>query len=205
MPIRAPEIDDNGLLARYPFLPQGRSFIREMLEENGITVEDLIEAPWLEDVRVRGRLRLVDSVLQQEEAASSSTIDLSTDVGRMTETLSFLHAMLVVCASFDERLLSRWIEGEASRADKLLGMDSKNFNLLSSSFLSDIVVETNGDGSEVYWIPMVDFIELSPNISGKYCRLVNRPVRDGWVCLDSGAGETGRAVSYTHLTLPTKA
>ena len=192
MPIRAPEINDNGLLARYPFLPQGRSFIREMLEENGITVEDLIEAPWLEDVRVRGRLRLVDSVLQQEEAASSSTIDLSTDVGRMTETLSFLHAMLVVCASFDERLLSRWIEGEASRADKLLGMDSKNFNLLSSSFLSDIVVETNGDGSEVYWIPMVDFIELSPKISGKYWRLVNRPVRDGWVCLDSGAGETGR-------------
>ena len=109
MPIRAPEIDDGGLLARYPFLPQGRSFIRKMLEENGITVEDLIEAPWLEDVRVRGMLRLVDSVLQQEDAASSSTIDLSTDVGRMTETLSFLHAMLVVCASFDERLLSRWI------------------------------------------------------------------------------------------------
>ena len=99
MPIRAPEIDDEGLLARYPFLPQGRSFIRKMLEENGITVEDLIEAPWLEDVRVRGRLRLVDSVLQQEDVASSSTIDLSTDVGRMTETLSFLHAMLVVCAS----------------------------------------------------------------------------------------------------------
>ena len=192
MPIRAPEIDDGGLLARYPFLPQGRSFIRKMLEENGITVEDLIEAPWLEDVRVRGMLRLVDSVLQQEDAASSSTIDLSTDVGRMTETLSFLHAMLVVCASFDERLLSRWIEGESSRADKLLGMDSKNFNLLSSSFLSDIVVETNEEGSEIYWIPMVDFIELSPKISGKYWRLVNRPLRDGWVCLDSGAGEMGR-------------
>ena len=134
MPIRAPKIDDEGLLARYPFLPQGRTFIREILEDNGITVEDLIEAPWLEDVRVRGRLRLVDSVLQQEDAGSSSTIDLSTDVGRMTEVLSFLHAMLVVCASFDERLLSRWIEGESSRADKLLGMDSKNFNLLSLLF-----------------------------------------------------------------------
>ena len=32
---------------------------------------------------------------------------------------------------------------------------------------------------------MVDFIELSPKISGKYWRLVNRPLRDGWVCLDS--------------------
>tara|TARA_B100000686_G_scaffold318772_1_gene368877 strand:- start:2932 stop:4095 length:1164 start_codon:yes stop_codon:yes gene_type:complete len=192
MPIRAPEIDDEGLLARYPFLPQGRSFIGKMLAENGITVEDLIDAPWLEDVRVRGRLRLVDSVLQQEDSGASSAIDLSTEVGRMTESLSFLHAMLVVCASFDERLLSRWIEGEASRADKLLGMESKNFDLLSSSFLSEIVVEVNEEGSEVYWIPMVDFIELSPKISGKYWRLVNRPLKKGWVCLDAGAGETGR-------------
>ena len=163
-----------------------------MLDENGITVEDLIDAPWLEDVRVRGMLRLVDSVLQQEGEGGSSSIDISTDVGRMTEALSFLYAMLIVCASFDERLLSRWIEGESSRADRLLGMDSDNFELISSSFLSGIVSKVDSRGSEDYWIPMVDFIELSPKISGKYWRLVNRPLRGGWVCLDSGAGESGR-------------
>ena len=192
MPISAPEIDDEGLLARYPFLPQGSTYIRSMLDENGITVEDLIDAPWLEDVRVRGMLRLVDSVLQQEGDGASSSIDISTDVGRMTESLSFLYAMLIVCASFDERLLSRWIEGESSRADRLLGMDSDNFELISSSFLSGIVSKVDSRGSEDYWIPMVDFIELSPKISGKYWRLVNRPLRGGWVCLDSGAGESGR-------------
>ncbi len=191
MPIRVPDIDDEGLLARYPFLPQGRTYIRKMLDENSISLDDLIDAPWLEDVRVRGRLRLVDSVLQQDEVGSSS-IDISTEVGRMTEALSFLHAMLVVCASFDERLLSRWIEGEASRADKLLGMDSRNFELLSSSFLSEVIVEMDVEGSEQYWIPMVDFIELCPNISGKYWRLVNRPLKGGLVCLDAGAGESGR-------------
>ena len=106
MPLGVPTIEDEGLLARYPFLPQGRAFIREMLEKNGITVDDLIEAPWLEDVRVRGRLRLVDSVIQDEGVGASSNIDISTEVGRMTEALSFLHSMLVVCASFDERLLS---------------------------------------------------------------------------------------------------
>lgn len=192
MPIRAPEIDDEGLLARYPFLPQGSSFIRSMLEQNGITVEDLIDAPWLEDVRTRGMLRLVDSVLQQEGVGASSNIDISTEVGRMTEALSFLHAMLIACASFDERLLSRWIEGESSRADRLLGMDADNFKLISSSFLSGMVVDVDSGGSEVYWIPMVDFIELSPKISGKYWRLVNRPLKKGWVCLDAGAGESGR-------------
>ncbi|MEC7709073.1 MAG: hypothetical protein VYA39_05060 [Candidatus Thermoplasmatota archaeon] len=192
MPISAPEIQDEGLLARYPFLPQGNAYIRSMLVENGITVEDLIDAPWLEDVRVRGMLRLVDSVLQQEGDGVSSSIDISTDVGRMTEALSFLHAMLIVCASFDERLLSRWIEGESSRADRLLGMDSDNFEVISSSFLSGIVTRVDSKGSEDYWIPLVDFIELSPKISGKYWRLVNRPVKGGWVCLDAGAGESGR-------------
>lgn len=192
IPISTPVIDDDGLLARYPFLPQGSAYIRSILDENGITVEDLVDAPWLEDVRVRGMLRLVDSVLQQEGDGASSSIDISTDVGRMTESLSFLHAMLIVCASFDERLLSRWIEGESSRADRLLGMDSENFELISSTFLSDIVTRVDSKGSEDYWIPMVDFIELSPKISGKYWRLVNRPVEEGWVCLDAGAGESGR-------------
>jgi len=192
MPIRAPEINDDGLLARYPFLPQSGELIRKMLEENGISVEDLIDAPWLEDVRVRGMLRLVDSVLQQEGVGGSSNIDISTEIGRMTESLSFLYAMLIVCASFDERLLSRWIEGESSRADALLGMDSNNFNIISSSFLSGISEKLSSRGSEEVWIPLVDFIELSPKISGKYWRLVNRRLEGGWVCLDAGAGETGR-------------
>ena len=191
MPLKAQEIDDQELLARYPFLPQGRLYLKGMLEENGIKVEDLIDAPWLEDVRISGRLRLINSVLQEEALVSASKIDISTDVGRMTEALSFLHAMLVVCASFDDRLLSRWIEGEASRADQLLGMDSENFEVVSSSLLSGIQARRRG-GVEEYWVPMIDFIELCPKISGNYWRLVNREMKDGWVCLEAGAGETSR-------------
>ena len=192
MPLVPQEIDDQALLARYPFLPQGRLYIREMLEENGIEVEDIIDAPWLEDVRISGRLRLVNSVLQEEALISASKIDISTDAGKMTEALSFLHAMLVVCASFDERLLSRWIEGEASRADRLLGMDGENFEVVSSSLLSGIRAKRRSDGTDEYWVPMVDFIELCPRISGNYWRLVNRNMKDGWVCLESGAGESSR-------------
>ncbi len=192
IPLNLPAIEDEGLLARYPFLPQGRKYIREMLEKNGITVEDLIEASWLEDVRIKGRLRLVDSVIQKEGVVSLKNIDISTEAGRMTEALSFLHAMLVVCASFDDRLLSRWIEGEASRADRLLGIDSDNFIVISSSYLSNLSVEKGPDDSDEYWVPMVDFIELCPRISGNYWRLVNRPTKDGWVCLNAGAGESGR-------------
>ena len=193
MPLVLPPVEDEVLLARYPFLPQGREHMRGVLESNGISVEDLIDAPWLEDVRSRGRLRLLDSVRHKEGADIATTVDLSTEVGRMTEVLSFLHAMLVVCASFNDRLLARWIEGEASRADQLFGMDSENFELLASSYLSGIRDEAESNSGEVvYWIPMVDFIELCPRISGTYWHLANRPLTNGWVRMDAAVGESSR-------------
>ena len=94
-------------MARYPFLPQGNIFVKLVLEKNGITVNDLIEAHWLEEVRSRGRIRLLESVMHKEGVDTAATIDLSSDLGKMTESLSFLYAMLVVCASFNERLLAR--------------------------------------------------------------------------------------------------
>ena len=193
MPLALPAIEDERLLARYPFLPQGREHMRQVLESNGVTIEDLIGAPWLEDVRTRGRLRLLDSVMHKDGADAATTVDLSTEIGRMTEVLSFLHAMLVVCASFNERLLARWVEGEASRADSLFGRDSGNFELLASSYLSGIRNEPQqGNNDTVYWIPMVDFIELCPRISGTYWHLPNRPVKDGWVRMDAAVAENSR-------------
>ena len=190
MPLELPEIGDDSLLARYAFLPQSKDYIKKLLEENNITIEQLIEAPWLEDVRARGRVRLVESITHKGDLKSAEIIDLSTEIGKMTECLSFLHAMLVICASFDERLLRRWIEGESSRADHLLGMDTRNFMLIAKTYLSDIKEEKDISGVSVYWIPMSDFIELCPKISGNYWRLINRSVKNGWVCMDSGVGET---------------
>ena len=126
-------------------LPQSRSHIREVLRENGVTVGDLVEAPWLEEVRASGRLRLLESVMHKDGVDDATTVDLSSEAGKMTETLSFLHAMLVVCASFDERLLARWIEGEASRADGLFGRDVTNFSTICSSYLSGIKIEEGDD------------------------------------------------------------
>ena len=138
MPLEPPKIGDDMLLARYGFLPQSTHYVRELLLKNDITIEQLINAAWLEDIRSRGRIRLVESILHKGGIDAVTNIDLSTDIGKMTEALSFLHAMLVVCASFDERLLARWIEGESSRADQLLGMDKENFLIVANSYLSGI-------------------------------------------------------------------
>ena len=80
MPLNPPEIGDLGLLSRYPMLPQGREHMRSVLTENGISVEDLIEAPWLEDVRNRGRLRLLESVMHKDGVDTATVVDLSTDL-----------------------------------------------------------------------------------------------------------------------------
>ncbi len=190
MPLHPPDIEDRVVLSRYPMLPQGSQHIKDVLNENGVTVVDLIEAPWLEEVRTRGRLRLLESVMHKDGVDDTTTVDLSSDAGKMTETLSFLHAMLVVCASFDERLLSRWIEGEASRADGLFGRDASNFTIICLSFFSNIKLEQEGE--DIYWVPVSDFIELCPKISGSYWRLANRPVKDGWVRMDPASGENSR-------------
>lgn len=193
MPLTPPVIEDESVLARYPFLPQSRDFIRSQLSDNGITVEGLIEEPWMEDIRRRGSLRLVESVVHSEGVDSATTVDISSDVGRMTEALSFLHAMLVVCASFEDRLLNRWVEGEASRADQLFGIDRPNFETIARTYLSDIRSETMPGTTEiVYHVPMVDFLELCPKITGSYWRLVNRPVESGWVRMDPASGETSQ-------------
>lgn len=65
MPLTKPSIENDALMARYPFLPQGSDFLKVVLEKNGITVNDLIEEPWLEEVRARGRLRLLESVSER--------------------------------------------------------------------------------------------------------------------------------------------
>ena len=68
---------------------------------------------------------------------------------------------------------------------------SENFIILAKSYLSDIKEIQNG-GITTYWIPMSDFIELCPRISGNYWRLINRPVEEGWVCMNPGSGENSR-------------
>ena len=97
MPLTKPSIENDALMARYPFLPQGNEFLKSILNVNGITVDDLIEEPWLEEVRARGRVRLLESVMHKEGVDAATTIVLSSDLCKMTESLSFLYAMFVVC------------------------------------------------------------------------------------------------------------
>ena len=184
MPLQPPAIEDSVVTARYPFLPQANAAIKTHMEANNIDLEALVDTEWLEAVRVRARVRLVESVVSKDIDATT-TIDIHTPYGQMVECLSFLYAMVTVCASFDERLLGRWAEGEASRADHLWGNieTPDSFRRLAETYLSGVRIGEDGN----WEVPVTDFIEICPKISGAYWRLPNRPMRNGWVVLSPGA------------------
>lgn len=184
MPLQPPAIEDPVVTARYPFLPQANAAIKAHMEANKIDLDALVDTEWLEAVRVRARVRLVESVVSKDIDATT-TIDIHTPYGQMVECLSFLYAMVTVCASFDERLLGRWAEGEASRADHLWANieTPDSFRRLAETYLSDVRIGEDGN----WEVPVTDFIEICPKISGAYWRLPNRPIRNGWVVLSPGA------------------
>ena len=189
MPLQPPAIEDPVVLARYPFLPQANPAIKAHMEANEIDLESLVDTDWLDAVRVRARVRLIESVVSKEIDVTTS-VDIHTPYGQMVECLSFLYAMVTVCASFDERLLARWAEGEASRADHLWGRIEQidSFQRLAETYLSDIRM-----GEDGHWeVPVIDFIEICPKISGSYWRLPNRPLHNGWVTLSPASSENSQ-------------
>ena len=190
MPLQPKPIEDSVVMARYPFLPQANIAIKAHMEANNVDLESLVDTDWLEDVRVRARVRLAESVTLKEGIDTATAFDIHTPYGQMVECLSFLYAMVIVCASFDERLLGKWAEGESSRADQLWGTieSPTSFQRLAETYLSDVRM-----GEEGFWeVPVTDFIEICPKISGSYWRLPNRPVRQGWVILSPASNENSQ-------------
>ena len=189
MPLQPPAIEDPVVLARYPFLPQANPAIKAHMEANEVNLNSIIDEDWLDAVRVRARVRLVESVVSKDIDVTTS-VDIHTPYGQMVECLSFLYAMVTVCASNDERLLGRWAEGESSRADTLWGRieQPESFQRLAETYLSDIRMGEDGN----WEVPMIDFIEICPKISGSYWQLPNRPVHNGWVTLSPASGENSQ-------------
>ena len=200
VPPSSPSIEDEVTLARYPFLPQASAWIRSLAHRHAIDLDELLEGSWMDKARQRARLRLVDTV-QSKEGVQVAGGDIHTEEGRLVEAFSFYYARLVVCASEDERLVARWAQAEAARAEQLLILDEVNLEVLANTYLSEIrrskkVAATTLVGapgmalrqqrqgtSDVWQIGLSDFIEICPKITGHRWRLPNADVSGGWVTL----------------------
>ena len=171
-----------------------------MATKHSITLDDLLDGSLMEPARKRARIRLVDSV-QSKEGVELSGGDIHTEEGRLIEAFSFYYARLVICASEDERLLARWAQAEAARAEHLLIRDSQNLHSIANTYISTLEHKMQGqsarrgmvgtdiqslrqsrDGLE-WTLGLSDFIEVCPRITGNRWRLPNCDVADGMVRL----------------------
>ncbi len=198
----APQINSEVTLARYPFLPQASSWIQKLASEHEIDLDELLEGQWMEKARQRARIRLIDSIESKDGVAVVGG-DIFTEEGRIIEAFSFYYARLVVFASEDERLISRWAQAEATRAEQILTRDSENLELIARTFISNVrheedlsvnnMLSSNAsvrklrqtqDGN-LWKIGFSDFIEICPKITGPRWRLANTRISKGEVTLFS--------------------
>ncbi len=198
----APQINSEVTLARYPFLPQASSWIQKLALEHEIDLDELLEGQWMEKARQRARIRLIDSIESKDGVAVVGG-DIFTEEGRIIEAFSFYYARLVVFASEDERLISRWAQAEATRAEQILTRDSENLELVARTFISNVrheedlsvnnMLSNNAsvrklrqthDG-KLWKIGFSDFIEICPKITGPRWRLANTKISKGEVTLFS--------------------
>jgi DNA primase large subunit len=198
VPVTPPVVEQEVTLARYPFLPQASSYIAKLASTHRIDFDELLEGGMMEDARKRARGRLVDTI-ESNEGVQVSAADIHTEEGRVIEAFSFYYARLVVCASEDERLISRWAQAEATRAEKLLKQDERNLEIVARTYFSSIenIQSTQQPITQDYrfgavglqqsnttWrIGLIDFIEVCPKITGPRWRLPNVEIDQGWVHL----------------------
>ncbi len=176
-PLTIPVLNDEVTLARYPFLPQARNWIAGMASKHQIDIDELLDGSMMEKARIRARSRLVDSVDSDDGVEVASMSDIHTEEGRLLEAFSFYYARLVVGASEDERLIARWAQAEAERAQQILNKDD-SISIIANTYLSEVKLE-NG----IWKIGLSDFIELCTGITGSRWRLPNCDITDGWVTL----------------------
>tara|TARA_B100000282_G_scaffold296845_1_gene280453 strand:+ start:1183 stop:2322 length:1140 start_codon:yes stop_codon:yes gene_type:complete len=176
-PLTIPVLNDEVTLARYPFLPQARNWIAGMAGKHQIDIDELLDGSMMEKARIRARSRLVDSVDSDDGVEVASMSDIHTEEGRLLEAFSFYYARLVVGASEDERLIARWAQAEAERAQQILNKDD-SISIIANTYLSEVKLE-NG----IWKIGLSDFIELCTGITGSRWRLPNCDITDGWVTL----------------------
>ena len=171
-----------------------------MAVRHDINLEELLEGEWMEKARQRARIRLVDSV-QSKEGVEIVGGDIHTEEGRLVEAFSFYYARLVVCASEDERLIARWAQAEAARAEQILAKDNSNLEIIANTFITNLKLEQrqnaeydfasntqmmqrrNSQNEKVWKIGLSDFIEICPKITGSRWRLANNDIENGWISL----------------------
>ncbi len=141
----------------------------QLLEDQGLTLEDLAYDPLLERSRSLARERLIDAI----EGRRRLILDR---VNPMNEVYSYLAARLIA-ARVGRSMLSRLATYESKRFGEL----SKRLSLdqireIASNTFKFTIREDNG-----MWLDLISYLRGCVNIGGSKWRLVNRVLINGYI------------------------
>ena len=157
---------DPALISKYPFT----SAATELLEEEGLTKEDLAYDPLLSSARRHALKRLLSAV---EGSLYLEDIGLTP-----LEAIATYLIVRLVCARLDDPFLLRLVAEHESKRFYHLAREEPLSTL--TWLASELGARTRPDGDHV-WIDVAGYLRASTHLGGPTWRLANRDVRRGWV------------------------
>ena len=139
IPDLKPAIAEGRLLAQVSFMPQASPWIAGLANKHGIDLDTLLEGPSMEKA-IKGKAASLESL--EKDKSSQSNNDVWTEDGQIIEAFAFYYARLVICASEDEKLIARWAQTEAERAEKMLvsnkgiAFDEQHLDLIARTYFT---------------------------------------------------------------------
>jgi DNA primase large subunit len=158
-------------LARFPFLDQAASYVRE----KGIVLPDLLSEVVYEEARERGRQRVLDALEGREIVERS----MGTDLEQMHEILSYPLARMLVSCVADGFLIRRYALAEGVTMNRRLQEEDPESVLLVARQLGvrAAIVES------ALRMHFTDYLRFTSRMRSKEWKLVNTEVRAGFVFL----------------------
>ena len=154
---------DMKLLAKYPWLPQARQFLKAFMIQN--LPPKVIQ---------RGKERILDA-MERGELGVTAKLD-----NPFVELLSFPLAKAIVSTIDDNWLKKRWALAEAARCERLLHSEPDNvFQYLLSRL--ELRIRPQND---IYLIHFADYLKTAGDLlRDPSYKLVNQVLDKGWVYL----------------------
>ena len=163
---------DTTRAAKYPFLRESAEFV----QEQGVTLEELICSDSYAPARARGKQRIIDA-LERNEVSYTSLIK---PYECLIEVASYPYARMIVSQLGDRFLTKRYALSEAVRMNNLLSKEDHATLVMVSSELG---VDSTPDADGKIHMKFPDFLMLSSRLKSLDWKLINSDIKAGIVTL----------------------
>lgn len=165
---------DLQLLARYPFFPAARDYIRE----SGYTAGELLTDPTFERSRQRALARVRASMSADGIADEPSVNDVEAEI----ELLSYPVARMILAHFGDQYLSNRYAVAESKLTTKRLSAEKDPDVVWTVAVGLGFPLEPPLEGGSYARLHFLDYLQYSPARDPQW-KLVNQPLRGGFVSL----------------------